>query len=165
MGSVCWSSLFLLKIFSSFSFSISILLFLPWPSIFLLKIFSSFSFSVLLLLHGQNIFFSKYFPPFLLRSFLFCHINIFLIYFHHIYFPSPWQGVEFDQVYRSCLTCPSCPSCLFCPSFLFCLSSLWYFSPELLAKCLPKWHACNVSMVVFVRKLEVVHKQVAGCLT
>ena len=31
-------------------------------------------------------------------------------------------------------------------------------------KCLPKWPAWKVSMVVFVRKLEVVHKQVGGCL-
>ena len=32
---------------------------------------------------------------------------------------------------------------------------LWHFSPELVAKCFPKWPAWKVVMVVFVRKLEV----------
>ena len=47
---------------------------------------------------------------------------------------------------------------------LSCQIRLRYFSPEVVVRCLPKWPAWKVSMVVFVRKLNVVHKQVGGCL-
>ena len=41
-----------------------------------------------------------------------------------------------------------------------CLSCLWYFSPEVIAKCLPKWPAWNSQWSYFARGLEVVYKQV-----
>ena len=61
-----------------------------------------------------------------------------------------------------------CYSCFFpslpCLSSLSYLTCLWHFSPDVVAKCLPKWPAWKVSLVGFVRKLEVVHKHVGSCL-
>ena len=74
-------------------------------SLFPLRIFSFFSFSVLLLLHRPSIF-SKYFPPFP-SLFFFSSVDqifpsfSFSKYFPHL--PSPWRGVEYDQVYLSFL--------------------------------------------------------------
>ena len=63
---------------------------------------------------------------------------------------------------------PVFPFCLVCRvhHFHFCpvWPCSWYFSREVVATCFPKWNAWKVSMVVFVRKLEVVHNQVGGCL-
>ena len=70
----------------------------------------------------------------------------------------------FCPVYPLCPVSPVCPdktSCLSYRSSLYSLTCLWYFSPERVAK----WLAWKVSVVVlFVMKLEVVHKQVGGCL-
>ena len=57
-----------------------------------------------------------------------------------------------------------CQSLFSCLSSLSCLTCLWYFSPEEVAKCLLKWPPWKVSSVLFVKKLEVVHKRVGGCL-
>ena len=68
------------------------------------------------------------------------------------------------KVLFKCLSCFSSPSCLSCLSSLSCLTCLRYFFPEAVAKCLLKWPAWKVFMIVFVWKMEVVHKQVRGCL-
>ena len=71
-----------------------------------LRIFSFFSFSVLLLLHRPSIFLLQIFPPFP-SLFFFSSVDqifpsfSFSKYFPHL--PSPWRGVEYDQVYLSFL--------------------------------------------------------------
>ena len=54
-----------------------------------------------------------------------------------------------------------------CLSSLFCLTCLWYFVPEvhIVTKISPQMTCLKVSVVVFVMKLEVEHKQARGYLT
>ena len=47
---------------------------------------------------------------------------------------------------------------------LSCLTCIWYFSPEVITKCLHKWPVWKASTVLLLRELEVVHKQIGGCL-
>ena len=53
-----------------------------------------------------------------------------------------------------------------CPgkSSLNVLSVLWYFFPKVIAKCLPKLPDFKISMIVFIRKLKVVHHQDGLCV-
>ena len=69
-----------------------------------------------------------------------------------------------SQVKTSIIFFLSVLSVLYVLFSLSCLTRLRYFSPEVVVRCLPKWPAGKVAMVVFVRKLKVVHKQVGDCL-
>ena len=75
----------------------------------------------------------------------------------------PWK-VKFkcQSCFPVCSLCPVCPVCPvyhLCPVWPICGISL-----QVVAKCLPKWPIWKVSMVIFVRKSEVVWSRITSNL-